>query len=779
MQKNALLLALLACFSSVQAAQECGTSAVNICTNTVYSSGIDYYGYSTTSVTLSNPAMNVQTNGVHVGPGRFAAGVASSTLAATDFNLVSTTAPGFNGYGLLSSNTGPATVTATNGEVKTVGGLDGGGNSAIAIVAEVLRPSTGNALAQVNGTVITTTGLNAFGILAVTGNGSTGVATGGSRIEASGITLSTAGANAAGLLAAGLNGNTGPVDIVFTSGTVVTQGGNSAAVGAVTQGGAVSIDIQAAAQATANGVGGSDGVVVVGPASADVTVNNAGKIKSAQADGINISAALHGGVITSSGDISGATAAVRGSPAADTFTASGGAIDGVTLMGDGNDVVTLTGSVNVSAAPQFDGGAGADTLNIDGISLSGFTAAANNPALGSNLTLWETVDVKNAGTLKLTGNLFDAANTGVLKLSDAASALDLQNAATSTSTVNGNFDSTGVLKIDTVVGDSSSASDVLHITGNTSSITVIQINNLGGLGALTTGNGILVVQVDGNSGGTFALPGGSLVVGQYAYTLQKVGNNWYLQSTMVGSVTVSKQVIVPAGASAFSGNIPFTLNCTAPSFSQAGTIVVSANQGTSSPITVAVGSACSVTEGTLPAAPAGMQWATPVYVQPGAIVGGQVATAVITNTLQRNVGSVTVRKQVTMPAGASAFSGNIPFTLDCTNPNFSQAGTIAVSGNQGISDPITVAVGSTCSVTEGALPAAPAGMEWASPAYMQPGAIVEGQVATSVITNTLKNSAIVDSTPAPVPALNQWALALLSMVFAGLAAVGLRRSRMH
>ena len=634
MKRNTLALALLTSIFSAHATQECGVSAVNVCTNAAYPSGISYYGFSVTSITLNNLVMEVQTNGVHAGPSSVAPGVANTTLAATDFNLINTTSPGLLGRGIMSSNRGPAITTVTNGEVKTVGGLDGSGNSAIAILAETLGPSTGNALAQVNGTKVSTTGPSAIGILAVTGF--LGAVTGGgARVEASGITLSTTGTNAQGLYALGVTANTAPIDIIFTSGTVETQGTNSTAVQAVTQGGPITVDIQAAAQATANGVG-ANGVVASGPASANVTINNAGKIKSAQADGINISAALKGGVITSSGDISGATAAVRGSPAADTFTASGGAIDGVTLMGDGNDIVTLTGSVNVSAAPQFDGGAGADTLNIDGISLSGFTAAANNPALGNNLTLWETVDVKNAGTLKLTGNLFDAANTGVLKLSDAASTLDLQNAATAISTVNGDFDSVGVLKIDTVVGDSTSASDVLHTTGSTTGATVIQINNLGGLGALTTDNGILVVQVDGNSDGTFTLPGGSLVVGQYAYTLQKVGNNWYLQSrAAVGTVTVSKQVTVPAGASAFSGSIPFTLNCTTPSFSQAGTIVVSANQGTSSPITVAVGSACSVTEGTLPAAPAGMEWATPVYVQPRAIVDGQVTTATITNTLKK------------------------------------------------------------------------------------------------------------------------------------------------
>jgi hypothetical protein len=33
--------------------------------------------------------------------------------------------------------------------------------------------------------------------------------------------------------------------------------------------------------------------------------------------------------------------------------------------------------------------------------------------------------------------------------------------------------------------------------------------------------------------------------------------------------------------------------------------------------------------------------------------------------------------------------------------------------------------------------------------------------------------------PAPVPSLGQWALLLLSIAFAGVAAVGLRRTRLH
>lgn len=320
---------------------------------------------------------------------------------------------------------------------------------------------------------------------------------------------------------------------------------------------------------------------------------------------------------------------------ADNLQASGGALIGSISMGDGDDVVTLSGSIDATQVPLFDGGSGIDQFNIDGISLRAFTGSANNLSLGVNLTLWETVDVQNGGALRLTGDLFDTANTGVLKLSNAASTLDLQEGTTTTTTVHGDFDSLGVAKIDTVVGDSSSASDVLHITGGTTGTTILQINNLGGTGALTTGNGILVVQVDGSSSGTFTLPGGALIVGQFLYSLQKTGNNWYLQSQAnTGTVQVSKTVVGPEGAPAFSGSIPFTLTCASPDLSQQGSIAVVNNAGTAVPITVSAGSTCSVAEGALPVAPIGYGWGAallPAATEPVPL-GGNLTLA-ITNTL--------------------------------------------------------------------------------------------------------------------------------------------------
>jgi len=76
-----------------------------------------------------------------------------------------------------------------------------------------------------------------------------------------------------------------------------------------------------------------------------------------------------------------------------------------------------------------------------------------------------------------------------------------------------------------------SATQKLVVSGNTSGSTTLHIRNLGGTGAQTTGNGILVVQVGMESNGQFTLPApGYIQAGAYRYTLHKVGRNWYLQS---------------------------------------------------------------------------------------------------------------------------------------------------------------------------------------------------------------------------------------------------------
>lgn len=89
----------------------------------------------------------------------------------------------------------------------------------------------------------------------------------------------------------------------------------------------------------------------------------------------------------------------------------------------------------------------------------------------------------------------------------------------------------GAIHLGAALSGNTSPIPKLVVSGNTSGTTTLHIRNLGGTGAQTTGNGILVVQVGLESNGQFTLPApGYIQAGAYRYTLHKVGRNWYLQS---------------------------------------------------------------------------------------------------------------------------------------------------------------------------------------------------------------------------------------------------------
>lgn len=247
----------------------------------------------------------------------------------------------------------------------------------------------------------------------------------------------------------------------------------------------------------------------------------------------------------------------------DMFLASGGSLVGSTYMGDGDDELTLTETIDVNAAPQFDGGLANDALNISGINMKGFTAASNDStgndlSQGNNLTQWETINLNNAAKLTLAGDLFTGANVGTLNI-NSASTLDLTQTTPTAFSVYGDVNNGGIvdmfnnsigtmttitgnyagvagstLKMDTVLGNDASATDKLIINGNTTGTTSLSVNNVGGTGAQTV-EGIQVVQVDGASSGTFALTS-PVQAGSYEYQLFQGGTStptdgdWYLRS---------------------------------------------------------------------------------------------------------------------------------------------------------------------------------------------------------------------------------------------------------
>ncbi|WP_421522053.1 autotransporter outer membrane beta-barrel domain-containing protein [Ochrobactrum quorumnocens] len=109
--------------------------------------------------------------------------------------------------------------------------------------------------------------------------------------------------------------------------------------------------------------------------------------------------------------------------------------------------------------------------------------------------------------------------------------------------VAGNYTGGGAITINSVLGGDTSKTDLLAVDGDTSGTTKLNVINQDGSGALTV-NGIKVVDVGGNSNGSFALGNGyttkdgqqAIVGGAFAYTLQQGGEqgvndgNWYLVS---------------------------------------------------------------------------------------------------------------------------------------------------------------------------------------------------------------------------------------------------------
>ncbi len=105
-----------------------------------------------------------------------------------------------------------------------------------------------------------------------------------------------------------------------------------------------------------------------------------------------------------------------------------------------------------------------------------------------------------------------------------------------TLTVSGGLTVTGAaqLKLDVVLGDDASAADRLmlqDVAVGSGPVTLV-IANAGGIGAATTGLGILVVEVAGTSPAT-AFSMAPVTAGGYVYSLvQADGRNWYLQSAV-------------------------------------------------------------------------------------------------------------------------------------------------------------------------------------------------------------------------------------------------------
>ncbi|MGT1692416.1 autotransporter-associated beta strand repeat-containing protein [Salmonella enterica subsp. enterica serovar Winslow] len=149
--------------------------------------------------------------------------------------------------------------------------------------------------------------------------------------------------------------------------------------------------------------------------------------------------------------------------------------------------------------------------------------AANAAFGGHNATV--NGHVNNLGSLYFVDTF--TINGDVVNSSAMISGSDQPN---NTLTIAGNYTGNdGHLYLNTQLGDDSSPTDKLIVTGDTAGSTTLHITNVNGLGAQTV-NGIEVIEVGGQSDGDFTLYKGHVDINAWTYTLKQDGGDWYLRS---------------------------------------------------------------------------------------------------------------------------------------------------------------------------------------------------------------------------------------------------------
>ncbi|WP_019657296.1 autotransporter outer membrane beta-barrel domain-containing protein [Variovorax atrisoli] len=236
------------------------------------------------------------------------------------------------------------------------------------------------------------------------------------------------------------------------------------------------------------------------------------------------------------------------------FSADGLTIANAIQLTGTTDPIIDTGAFNATLSGAISGGGfitkeGTGTLTLSGANV--YTGATNvaqgtlKAGAANTFSAASAHSVAAGATLDLAGfsqTVASLANSGTVSLVGAA--------AGTTLTVTGAYvGNNGVLRLGTVLSGTG-PSDRLVLDGATASAggrTTVQVTNLGGLGALTTGNGIEVVSAINGATTTaqttkdaFSLANGHVDAGAYEYRLYAAdangaGENWYLRSSIPGA----------------------------------------------------------------------------------------------------------------------------------------------------------------------------------------------------------------------------------------------------
>jgi autotransporter family porin len=379
-------------------------------------------------------------------------------------------------------------------------------------------------------------------------------------VNASGGPIIADGSNAIGILADSgtirntvkgrpLESATGPVQV--TANNISTLGEFGTAISATGGSGGVTVNI-------------SSGGSIMGGWQADVT--SVGSAYGLRASGVVLGSSAGIATLTNDGTIGALSdRAVASTPlfaSNNTSIINDGTIAGFVQLAGSNNSIINNGTFNLRHFADTNGDGVRDTLrvavsdlgpgaftNIGTLALLGGPGAITLDATGQYLPLGLTFNAMTLGG-PVQGQILGATtftNSGTIDLQAnpvPGDVLLISGGHTPGSNGGGTFISNGGrLLLDTVLneGGANSQSDVLVVDNaivGAGGPTGISVRNAGGPGALTPGNGILVVQGLGTTApGTFSLAA-PVEAGAFSYLLfhgsvDSTGpQNWYLRSTL-------------------------------------------------------------------------------------------------------------------------------------------------------------------------------------------------------------------------------------------------------
>jgi trimeric autotransporter adhesin len=288
--------------------------------------------------------------------------------------------------------------------------------------------------------------------------------------------------------------------------------------------------------------------IVVSDTTGRVTVNALGTITSEDgrdftAHGIYVLDAGLGADITISGAVSGgrgtdAGIKIESTTAASTLEiSSGGTLGALSdiAASDGDDALTISNYGSITGIVEL--GAGDDVFNNNSggtwyLRYGDDTATADfgddNDVFTNNgtLSLLKGTQTNWQGALI---NVETFTNSGIIDLSDGIAGDELSIA--------GEYQSDGgSLYLDAVLDDGAIPQtdllDLETVTMPNDDPTRVYVTNIGGLGGVTAGNGIQIIEADTSAPGAFVL-GERVRSGAYEYELVEVSADWYLSSFII------------------------------------------------------------------------------------------------------------------------------------------------------------------------------------------------------------------------------------------------------